>query len=91
MILEINYKVEMFTWSSAVLQVSDTTSSYSCFCPKFLQQFQNPYYGGGFQFNQQFIPGQLQQLYNQQLQQSRILQQQQAFPTQYQYTQNFNG
>ena len=63
-------------------QVSDQTSSFSCFCPKFLQQFQNPYLGGS-QFNP-FIGVQLQQLYNQQLQQARVLQNQMAFPNQYQ-------
>ena len=71
-------------------QVSDQTSSFSCFCPKFLQQFQNPYLAnGGLQYNP-YIGVQLQQLYNQQLQQARVLQQQQAFPNQYLY-QNMYG
>ena len=73
-------------------QVSDMTSSYSCFCPKYLQQFANPALINQGLLGNQFMPLQLQQLYNQQLQQSRILQNQQAFP--YQYNQNiqtFNG
>ena len=74
-------------------QVSDQTSSFSCFCPRFLQQLQNPYLAnGGYQLNQfnPYIGVQLQQLYNQQLQQARVLQQQQAFPNQYLY-QNLYG
>ena len=50
------------------------TSSYSCFCPKYLQQFANSNL-----LNQQFnLPAQYQQLYNAQLQQARQLQYQQA-------------
>ena len=65
------------------VQVSDQTSSFSCFCPKFLQQFQNQGYAGylgnsGYLGNpgilgNPFMPAAYQQLYNEQLNQARQL------------------
>ena len=42
-------------------QVSDMTSSYSCFCPKYLQQFANPALINQGLLGNQFMPLQLQQ------------------------------